>query len=366
MKQISKEKSKKQLDSDSDSSDSSTSKKSKNKSSISKKTKSKSKHIIVESEKSKNTEGKSIDSHQSIHSQPRVVQSSIISKSNNNGHIISTPSSPTHYKNQQVNNSNQISIRCTATKQNKSYYHSFLTRSTINLKCLHLTNLKRKLFISMKGLPKWQEKRKLPSKYGKLRSIFKCVGKILKNFKYIDSGLINAEILSQHLQISDQDSEEIVTQGQQVYEIINNLFEMENFEMDDVEKLFAPIIEWYLLNYGSKTVEDRNYDTIINDDIKIKLYDPLVARKYPFEEDELESYIKKICEIEEEEEIPDNQQSTIHLLDFSLDLNEINEENKNIMIESYEDEFDDLFYYFYDDDQPKNSRHKLFKKKKRH
>lgn len=359
--------------------------KTKKKSSISKKTKSKLKHknkIIVESkqskqefqsnsghpsstvesEKSKNDEGECIKNHQSIHSQPRAVHSSIISASKNNGHLISTPSSPSRYKNQQINNSNQISIRCAATQRNKSYYHSFLIRSVINLQCLHLANLKGILFISMEGLPKWQEKRKLPSKYGKLRSIFKCVGKILKNFKYIDSGLLNAEILSQHLQISDQESKEIVTQGQKVYEIINNLFKMEEFEMDDVEKLFAPIIEWYLLNYGSKTVEDRNYDTIINDDIKIKLYDPIIPRKDPFEEDELENYIKKICEIDEEEEIPDNQNSTIHLLDFSLDLNEINEKNKNLMIEKYEDEFDDLFYYFYDEERSKNTRHKLFKK----
>lgn len=52
----------------------------------------------------------------------------------------------------------------------------------------------------MEGLPI------LPNKYGKLRSIFKCVGKILKIFKYIDSGSLNA----------DQESKEIVTQGEKV------------------------------------------------------------------------------------------------------------------------------------------------------
>ncbi len=238
------------------------------------------------------------------------------------------------------------------------FMHSTLKRDVINIQSLKLSNLCGKMVISMTGIPSMQDKRKDPSKFAKIRFLLKYAGKILRNLQYNDQGKINSEILSSHYEIDEVERKEIEAQGEVVYKALNDL-KYGEFNEKDVEQNLSSVIEWYLINYGNKEVKDLNHDTIINDDLKQNLFDPIVPRDECLTEKELNEFVDNIIGEEEEEEFMEDEGFT-DLLDFSLDFSETNTNNMNEKIKEYNDDFNDLFEYFYNDKLPKNSKHMLF------
>lgn len=246
------------------------------------------------------------------------------------------------------------------------YKHLNLKRDVINIQSMKFTNLCGKMNISISGIPSKQDERKLPSRYAKLRFLFKYAGKILRNLQYNDQGKINSDILESHYEKEeDPEREEIEEQGNIVYDALNNLKD-EEFSEELVEQSLSPIIEWYLINYGDKEVKDLNHNTIINDDLKSNLFDPVVPRSEGLTEEELNAYVDNILgnfkeEEEEEEEFIEDEadEGFTDILDFSIGFNEINDENMREKINEYNDDFNDLFKYYYKGDHPKNCKHKI-------
>lgn len=280
-------------------------------------------------------------------SSPNISQQNLHSKS-----MHSEPSTPI-IKNKTWKNKQQEPFVWPANnylfKNICEYKHDFLPRIFINVKKLHSTNLSGAMKISIEGIPPVQQRRTSKSLYAPVRSLFKFAGRILRNLKYNDQGRLNAEILGGRLKIDNEKCMAIKEAGDMLYDIFTNILTNGNITFEYVECELAPIIEWYLTNFGEKFVDIHNQDIIVNDNLNKNLFDPLISNNKGLSKKELNKYIDSIVE-EEDEDDDDYKEnysgSKIHLLDFPIESCEINEDTMQSAINNFEDEFDDLFYYF--------------------
>ena len=84
--------------------------------------------------------------------------------------------------------------------------------------------------ICFSGIPAIQEKRTAPSRFAKIRLLFKNTGKLLRNLQYNDQGRINSEILAAQNDFNTEEQNEIAKQGEFVYDILKELLEIDVFE----------------------------------------------------------------------------------------------------------------------------------------
>ena len=154
-----------------------------------------------------------------------------------------------------------------------------------------------------------------------------------RNLQYNDQGKKNSEILVGQNNLNTEEQNEIVKQGEIVYNNLKELFEKGIFDKE-VEQRLSLVIEWYLLNYGCKT-NDVNHDTIINDDLNESLFDPIVPRSEHLTDKELNEYVNNI--LDNDDDFDDSDEDIANLTDFSIGFEEINETNKNQKIKEYTD-----------------------------
>ena len=73
------------------------------------------------------------------------------------------------------------------------------------------------------GFHLFRKKRNDPSMFVKYRNIFKVVGRTLRQLDFNDQGVINSNILKDHLNLNSEDNLFVEAQGEILYKIISDI-----------------------------------------------------------------------------------------------------------------------------------------------
>ena len=104
-----------------------------------------------------------------------------------------------------------------------SFQHNGINRIDVDVDSLMTTILHGKLKINIDGIPSIQKKSNDPSKFAKYRNIFKVVGRTLRQLDFNDQGVINANILKDHLNLNSEDNLFVEAQGEILYKTISDI-----------------------------------------------------------------------------------------------------------------------------------------------
>ena len=194
-----------------------------------------------------------------------------------------------------------------------SFQHNGINRIDVDVDSLMTTILHRKLKINMDGIPFIQKKRNDPSKFAKYRNIFKVFGRTLRQLDFNDQGVINANILKDHLNLNSEDNLFVEAQGGILYKIISDIANNNIYNPDEIEQMLQPIVASYEERYGCRLFTESNDDQNISDDIKDDFsWDLFIPRKEPFTENDLlnllENIDDKFVKGEEEEDLNDSDE----------------------------------------------------------